>query len=98
MHALHVLLLVQQGEYRQLLIRSIHSCAARFSGVAKNVVHMLMEFLSDSNILAAVDVVTFVREVMQTYPSLRQEILRDLLNYLKSVKSSRVSASPLPQC
>lgn len=79
-----------KGEYRQLLIRSIHACAARFSGVARNVVHMLMEFLSDSNTLAAVDVVTFVREVMQTYPALRQDVLKNLLSYLKSVKSSRV--------
>lgn len=79
-----------KGEYRQLLIRSIHACAARFSGVARNVVHMLMEFLSDSNTLAAVDVVTFVREVMQTYPALRQDVLKNLLSYLKSVSSSRV--------
>lgn len=50
----------------------------------------MMEFLSDANILAAVDVITFVREVMQTQPSMKAEVLRSLLNYLKSIKSARV--------
>ena len=48
-------------EYRQLLIQSIHTCAIRFSEVAANVVHVLMDFLGDSNNPSAVDVVAFVR-------------------------------------
>lgn len=48
-------------EYRQLLIQSIHVCAIKFSEVAADVVHALMEFLGDTNNPAAVDVVAFVR-------------------------------------
>jgi len=48
-------------EYRQLLIQSIHSCAIKFSEVAASVVHVLMEFLGDSNNPSAVDVIAFVR-------------------------------------
>lgn len=48
-------------EYRQLLIQSIHTCAIRFSEVAASVVHVLMEFLGDSNNPSAVDVIAFVR-------------------------------------
>lgn len=50
-------------EYRQLLIQSIHTCAIRFSEVAANVVHTLMDFLGDSNNPSAVDVISFVRSV-----------------------------------
>lgn len=85
-----------QGEYRPLLIRSIHTCATRFPGVAKNVVHNVMEFLGDTNILAAVDVIAFVREVIQTYPGLRQEVLKGLIGYFKYIKSSRVPFAPCP--
>lgn len=53
-------------EYRQLLIQSIHTCAIRFSEVAASVVHVLMEFLGDSNNPSAVDVIAFVRYVLGT--------------------------------
>ena len=52
---------IQAPEYRQLLIQSIHVCAVKFSEVAANVVHALMEFLGDSNNPSALDVVAFVR-------------------------------------
>ena len=51
----------QAPEYRQLLIQSIHVTAVKFSEVAANVVHALMEFLGDSNNPSALDVVAFVR-------------------------------------
>jgi coatomer subunit beta len=50
-----------EQEYRQLLIQSIHSCAIKFSEVAANVVHVLMDFLGDNNNPSAVDVIAFVR-------------------------------------
>lgn len=51
------------GEYRQMLIQAIHQCAVKFPDVASNVVHLLMDFLGDSNVASAMDVITFVREV-----------------------------------
>jgi coatomer subunit beta len=53
----------QGGEYRQILIQAIHGCAVRFPAVASNVVHVLMDFLGDSNTASALDVITFVRFV-----------------------------------
>lgn len=61
-------------EYRQLLIQSIHTCAIRFSEVAANVVHVLMDFLGDSNNPSAVDVVAFVRYVLQSWNGVRREL------------------------
>ncbi|CAG8532070.1 11588_t:CDS:10 [Diversispora eburnea] len=80
----------KNNEYRQLLIQSIHSCAIKFSEVAANVVHVLMEFLGDSNNPAAVDVIAFVREVVEKFPNLRSSITEKLLETFMDVKSGKV--------
>jgi coatomer subunit beta len=49
-----------------------------------------MEFLGDSNTGSAVDVVQFVRQVVEVYVDLRQSITRKLLESLGQVKSSKV--------
>ncbi|CUA78366.1 Coatomer subunit beta [Rhizoctonia solani] len=77
-------------EYRQLLIQSIHVCAIKFSEVAASVVHALMEFLGDTNNPAAVDVVAFVREVVEKFPNLRGTITSRLLETFAEIKSGKV--------
>ncbi|KAF8488690.1 putative coatomer complex beta chain [Gautieria morchelliformis] len=77
-------------EYRQLLIQSIHICAIKFSEVAANVVHALMEFLGDSNNPAAVDVIAFVREVVEKFPNLRKSITEKLLETFGQIRSGKV--------
>ncbi|KAG0152330.1 hypothetical protein CROQUDRAFT_649710 [Cronartium quercuum f. sp. fusiforme G11] len=80
----------KNAEYRQLLIQSIHTCAIKFSEVASNVVHVLMEFLGDSNNSAAVDVIAFVREVVEKFPDLRSSIVEKLLVTFGEIKSGKV--------
>ncbi|KXS20068.1 Coatomer, beta subunit [Gonapodya prolifera JEL478] len=80
----------KNNEYRQLLIQAIHSCAIKFHEVAANVVHVLMEFLADSSNTSAVDVVAFVREVMEKYPNLRKSIVERLLQTFADIKAGRV--------
>ncbi|KAI8461380.1 coatomer beta subunit [Phakopsora pachyrhizi] len=80
----------KNSEYRQLLIQSIHSCAIKFSEVASNVVHVLMEFLGDTNNSAAVDVIAFVREVVEKFPDLRSSIIEKLLSTFGDIKSGKV--------
>lgn len=77
-------------EYRQLLIQSIHQCAIRFSEVASKVVHTLMDFLGDSSNPSAVDVIVFVREVVEKFPDLRPAIIKKLLETFGSIKSGKV--------
>ncbi|KAF7970467.1 hypothetical protein HWV62_23875 [Athelia sp. TMB] len=77
-------------EYRQLLIQSIHVTAIKFSEVAASVVHALMEFLGDSNNPSALDVVAFVREVVEKFPHLRQTICEKLIETLPEIKSGKV--------
>ena len=77
-------------EYRQLLIQSIHICAVKFSEVAASVVHALMDFLGDSNNPSALDVVAFVREVVEKFPALRKSIVSHLISTLSEIKSGKV--------
>ncbi|KAL0952200.1 hypothetical protein HGRIS_008809 [Hohenbuehelia grisea] len=77
-------------EYRQLLIQSIHVTAIKFSEVAASVVHALMEFLGDSNNPSALDVVAFVREVVEKFPNLRATITERLIQTLSEIKSGKV--------
>ncbi|KAG6901575.1 hypothetical protein C0995_010343 [Termitomyces sp. Mi166 len=77
-------------EYRQLLIQSIHVTAIKFSEVAASVVHALMEFLGDSNNPSALDVVSFVREVVEKFPHLRATITEKLISTLSEIKSGKV--------
>ncbi|KAI0323051.1 coatomer beta subunit [Amylostereum chailletii] len=77
-------------EYRQLLIQSIHVCAVKFSEVAASVVHALMEFLGDSSNPSALDVVAFVREVVEKFPALRLPITEHLVQTLPEIKSGKV--------
>ncbi|KAL4064123.1 adaptin N terminal region-domain-containing protein [Scleroderma yunnanense] len=78
------------SDYRQLLIQSIHVLAIRFSEVTASVVHALMEFLGDSNNPSALDVVAFVREVVEKFPALRPAITEKLTNTLSSIRTGRV--------
>lgn len=82
--------LENKSELRQLLIQSIHQCAIKFSEVAANVVHVLLDFLGDSNNTAAVDVISFVREVVEKFPSLRKDIVDKLRETLTDIKSGKV--------
>lgn len=78
------------NEYRQLLIHAIHSCAIKFSEVAASVVHVLMEFLGETSSGSAVDVIAFVREVMEKFPQLRVGIIEKLLEAFGDMKTGRV--------
>ncbi|KAG6846452.1 hypothetical protein H0H93_013886, partial [Arthromyces matolae] len=49
-----------------------------------------MEFLGDSNNPSALDVVSFVREVVEKFPNLRSTITEKLISTLSEIKSSKV--------
>lgn len=87
--------LEKNGEYRQMLIQAIHSCAIKFPEVASTVVHLLMDFLGDSNVGSAVDVVIFVREIIETNPKLRVSIVTRLLDTFYQIRASRVCSCAL---
>ncbi|KAL2549235.1 Coatomer subunit beta-1 [Forsythia ovata] len=92
--------LEKNGEYRQMLIQAIHTCAIKFPEVASTVVHLLMDFLGDNNVASAMDVVIFVREIIETNPKLRVSIVTRLLDTFYQIRAARVESgiSTIKQC
>ncbi|KAK4881223.1 hypothetical protein RN001_004542 [Aquatica leii] len=83
------------GKYRQLLVRTLHSCCIKFSDVAATVIPVLAEFLSDTNELAATDVLIFVREAIQKFEHLRPLVIEKLLESFAEIKSVKVHRAAL---
>ncbi|KAJ5204366.1 uncharacterized protein N7498_005245 [Penicillium cinerascens] len=80
----------QNNEYRQLLVQSIHTCAIKFSEIAASVVDLLMDFIADFNNNSAVDVISFVKEVVEKFPDLRASIVDRLVSTLSEVRAGKV--------
>ncbi|KAG4076042.1 hypothetical protein HA402_011516 [Bradysia odoriphaga] len=83
------------GKYRQLLVKTLHSCCIRFPDVAATVIPVLAEFLSDSNEQAASDVLIFIREAIQKFPSLRGLITEKLIESFPAIRSVKVHRAAL---
>ena len=83
------------AEYRVLLVQAIHQCAIKFPDVAGNVIHLLMDFLGDTNLTSAGYVVFFVREIMETNAKLRAIILARLLDSFREIRSTRICSCAL---
>ncbi|PFH56684.1 hypothetical protein XA68_16142 [Ophiocordyceps unilateralis] len=80
----------KNAEYRSLLIHSIHQCAIKFSEIAASVVELLMDFIADFNNASAVDVINFVKEVVEKFPNLRKTIVERLVSTLGEVRAGKV--------
>ncbi|KYQ91924.1 coatomer protein complex beta subunit [Tieghemostelium lacteum] len=77
-------------EYRHLLIRTIHVSSLKYPDTLGNVVPLLMEYLGDSYLPSAVDVIMFVREVVEQFEVLRPTIINKLIETLSTIKISKV--------
>ncbi|KAH9845458.1 Coatomer subunit beta [Teratosphaeria destructans] len=80
----------KNNEYRSLLIHSIHQCAIKFSEIAQSVVGLLMDFITDFNNASAVDVISFVKEVVERFPKMRSSIVERLVGTLAEVRAGKV--------
>lgn len=72
------------------MIQSIHQCAIKFSEIAASVVDLLMDFIVDFNNNSAVDVISFVKEVVEKFPKLRASIIERLVSTLSEVRAGKV--------
>uniref|UniRef100_UPI00358F8219 coatomer subunit beta isoform X2 n=1 Tax=Myxine glutinosa TaxID=7769 RepID=UPI00358F8219 len=82
-------------KYRQLLVRTLHSCSVSFPDIAANIIPVLMEFLRDSNEAAAADVLVFVREAIQRFDHLRPLVIETLLEVFHSIKAVKIQRGAL---
>ena len=58
-------------------------------------IHLLKDFIGDSNLPSTIDVVIFVREIIQTNPKLRASILTRLLDTYYQIQASQVCSCAL---
>ncbi|CAK9437333.1 uncharacterized protein LODBEIA_P17110 [Lodderomyces beijingensis] len=80
----------KNSEYRQMLINAIHQLAIKFSEVAANVIDLLLDSIADLNSTAAYEVITFVKEVVEKFPELRDAIVKRLIAAFPNIKSGKV--------
>ena len=67
----------------------------KFPEVAGSVVGVLLDFLADPNAEAALTVVFFMREIIETNTKLQRTIYEQLLSTFGQIRSSRVCSSAL---
>lgn len=75
-----------EAEYRKLLVKTFHECAVKFPEVAHNVLSV-MDYLGDTS---GPDVILFVREIVETTPKLRAQILEKLCQSFTRIQAARV--------
>lgn len=75
--------------------RIIHQFDFQFPDVAATVIPVLAEFLSDTNEQAAADVLIFIREAIQKFPSLRGLITEKLIESFPAIRSVKVHRAAL---
>ncbi len=73
----------------------MHHCAVKFPDVAGTVIHLLMDFLSNSSAASALDVIVFVREILETNPKLHDTVLERLFDNFSQIQSLRVCSCAL---
>lgn len=76
-------------EYRQAIISAIHKLAIDFEEVTASVVDLLLDFLGDFNAESALGVVSFIKEIVELFPHLREAVVSNLLANLNNVRTSR---------
>eukprot|EP00124_Ichthyophonus_hoferi_P005607 Ihof_evm1s859 gene=Ihof_evmTU1s859 len=82
-------------QYRQQLVKAMHTCALKFPNVAANIVPILMDFIGDTNADSASDVISSVREAMEIFPKLRSSIITRLLETFNHIKAAPVYRAAL---
>lgn len=78
------------SQYRQMLIKAIHSASVRFPEVAEMAVDILTDCLADSYGDAANDVIVFVREICERFDEFRPSVLGKVLAMLPNIRNPAV--------
>ncbi|CAD6208057.1 GSCOCG00010331001-RA-CDS [Cotesia congregata] len=83
------------GKYRQLLVKTLHTCSIKFPDVAGTVIPVLVDFLTENNEAAAGDVLDFIREAIQRFENLQPLIIDKLLQVFSEIRAVRVHRGAL---
>mmetsp|Transcript_11718 Transcript_11718/g.13507 ORF Transcript_11718/g.13507 Transcript_11718/m.13507 type:complete len:956 (+) Transcript_11718:31-2898(+) len=78
-----------QQEYRQHIVKAIHSSVMKFTSAATSVVPIMLDYICDPG-AASYDVILFIREVMQAQPELRADLLMKMSGVFQMITSPKV--------
>ena len=87
--------LEDMDKYRQLLVRGLHQLCLKFPDVAVSILPVVIDYLSDTNEMAASDVLIFVREITHKHANLKELVLQKLLEVFASIKSLKIMRGTL---
>lgn len=79
----------EQQEYRQWIVKAIHTTVMKYTFAAASVVPVMMDYICEPG-ASSYDVILFIREVMQTQPHLRQDLLSKLIGFFPMITSPKV--------
>lgn len=82
-------------QYRSALIETIRQLASTFNESAGDVVNLLLEFLGDLDSESSLNVVNYVKEVVDLHPDKRASVLDGLMHSVHAIRSSRAYLSAL---
>lgn len=77
--------------YQQLLIQATRIACKGYLDVVQPMLNLLLEFLTDRNLVTASEVSLFVRELIALYPELRPTLLQKLADALPDVPHASVA-------
>ena len=75
------------AQYRQLLVKALHTCTIKFPDVATSVIPILMDFLGEDEEPAAGDVLVFIREIVHRHAEHKTIILDKLLEIFPRIRA-----------
>lgn len=78
-----------QQEYRQLIVKAIHTTVMKHTSAAASVVPVMMDYICEPG-ASSYDVIVFIREVMQTQPELRSDLLSKMSSVFQMISSPKV--------
>lgn len=83
-----------QQDYRQLIVKGIHKTVMKHTSVAAAVVPVLMDYICEPG-ASSYDVIVFIREVMQSQPELRADLLSRMSSSFQMISSPKVMRAVL---
>ncbi|KAI6649559.1 Coatomer subunit beta-like [Oopsacas minuta] len=73
-------------KYKRHLILCLHTCCSMFPEIASSILPSMMDSVLDQNHLIACDVLKLVREITHLYPTLREDLIRRLIEVFSQVQ------------
>ncbi|GMM36449.1 coatomer subunit beta [Saccharomycopsis crataegensis] len=81
----------KSNDYKQLLIQTINKISINFIDNSIEIVDLLLESLSQLNSQSAYDIIAFVKQIIEKFPTKRESILVKLIDALNNnIKSGKV--------